>query len=104
MFSPERKLDVILTTEARDDLRDIALYGVLTRGEESAERYQEAIDRALDRLSSFPALGRLKEGLPGEVRSVGIGQHSILYRVEHGAIRILRVLHQRMDAARHLDL
>jgi toxin ParE1/3/4 len=99
-----RKLPVILTDEARDDFESIALYGLLTWGEKHAESYHAQIADVLDNLATFPRMGRLNEDLASEIRSIGVGHHRILYRVEEHAVHVLRILHERMDATQYIDL
>jgi toxin ParE1/3/4 len=99
-----RKLPVILTDEARDDLRSIALYGLTTWGERQATRYHAEIEKVLASLSRFPRMGRRKDELPGDIRTIGVGHHRILDRVDADAITVLRVLHARMDETHYLDL
>jgi toxin ParE1/3/4 len=79
------------------------LYGIDTWSEDAAARY--AIDpyECFQHMSRFPNIGRVKEGLAGDVRVLGHGQHVIYYQIQSDAIMILRVVHARMDATHHLD-
>jgi len=97
------RLPVALAHEARADLHSIALYGLLSWSDEEVERYHARIADALDSLARFPQLGRREDDLPGEVRSIGVGQHRVLYRVDADAIRVLRLLHERMEATIQID-
>ncbi len=101
MSSPERP--VILTVEAREDYHDLTLYGLHIWGTSVAERYHADIARVLDSLGRFPRMGRRKEGLTDEIRTIAVGQHVIYYRIDPDAVRVLRILHSRMDATHHLD-
>jgi toxin ParE1/3/4 len=102
MSSP--KLPVILTAEAREDYHDLMLYGRLTWGIDAAERDNAKIARILEDLVLFPRMGRRKDGVSGEVRTIGVGQRIIYFRIDQDAIRVLRMLHERMDATRHPNL
>jgi len=73
-------------------------------GEQQAARYHAEIEQALASLSHYPHLGRRKDDLRGGLRSFRVGEHGILYRVGDDAVRVLRVLHERMDATHHLDI
>jgi len=98
-----RRLPVVLAEEARDDLESIALHGLLHWGEEQAERYRTPIDDVLDSLAWFPLLGQREGEVAGDVRSIAVGHHVILYRVQPDAVVVLRVLHERMDNGPQLD-
>lgn len=93
------KRPVVVTDEARDDMRSVALYGLLNWGDEQAERYHASIAAMLDSLARFPKLGRRAADVTGNVRVAGVGHRRILYRVEADSILVLRVLHERMEAA-----
>jgi len=88
---------VVLADEARDDLRSIALDGVLNWGEDEAAKYHARIADVFESLARFPALGRRSDDLAGDVRSIAVGNHRIFYRVEADVVLDLRVMHQRMD-------
>jgi plasmid stabilization system protein ParE len=49
-------------------------------------------------LGVFPELGRPRHDVGPGCRSLPVGQHVIWYRIEKGTVRILRILHARMDA------
>jgi toxin ParE1/3/4 len=95
---------IALSDEAREDLTDIVLHGIDLWGEAVAARYTADLYETFDHLARFPNLGRIKEGVPNDIRTLGHGQHVIYYRALEDLIVILRVLHSRMDATHYLDL
>ena len=97
-----RKLYVILSDEAEDDFESITLYGLLTWGEEQAKRYHAEISDMLDRLATFPSIGRRFEVLAGEVRTASVRHHRIAYRVSADAV--LEGVHEavRLDSLRSI--
>lgn len=97
-------LSISLSEEARDDLIEITLYGIATWGEAISGRYVADLYEHFTYISRFPQIGHLKEGVPNSTRVLGCGQHVIYYQHLGGTIRILRVLHARMDATHYLDL
>jgi len=101
MSLPE--LPIILSVEARDDLIEISLYGLASRGEDIANRYAADLQDALRHIARFPGLGRVKEGEAANVRVLRHDQHVIYYEAHSDSIVILRVLHTRMDATHYLD-
>lgn len=97
-----RRLPVALSPEAWDDLDDIAAYGLLTWGEAQRDRYLATLDQALLSLGDNPRLGRARNDLRQGYRSLVAGQHVISYELTADAIRVVRILHNRMDFQRAL--
>lgn len=79
------------------------LYGIDTWGKDVAVRYLDDLHEHFTHIARFPGIGRLKEGVPNSTRVLGCGQHMIYYQAVDQTIRILRVLHARMDATHYLD-
>jgi toxin ParE1/3/4 len=57
----------------------------------------------MEQIARSPASGRAIAGLPSRFRRVPYGSHFIFYTIHEQHVRIVRILHQRMDAARHLN-
>jgi toxin ParE1/3/4 len=95
-----RSLD--FSPEAEDDVRGILAYSLTEWGEAQRDVYAAALDAAFQRLIDFPEIGRSRpEFFPG-CRTLPVERHIIYYRLDETTIRIVRVLHMKMDAARHL--
>ncbi|MGH2561762.1 MAG: type II toxin-antitoxin system RelE/ParE family toxin [Thermomicrobiales bacterium] len=71
-------------------------------GEQRHDAYAEIIATALQEIANFPGLGRVHGALSGNVRSFPVRQHLVYYETDDSTVTILRVLHEKMDAARHL--
>ena len=95
-------LDFVLLAAAREDLREILAYGIERHGRERAEKYLREIDRVIDRAREWPRLAPFYEGLKQPLRSFPCGRHRIFFKSEATEIIVVRVLHQAMDAERHL--
>ncbi|MEI6484670.1 MAG: type II toxin-antitoxin system RelE/ParE family toxin [Sphingomonadales bacterium] len=93
-------LDV--TSAARADLDALIDDGAARFGPDAALAYAETIATALRRLETFPQSAPEVEWRADGVRKLTIGQHLAFYRIEGDVVRILRILHQRMEPARHL--
>jgi toxin ParE1/3/4 len=89
---------LILSQPARKDLRDIFAYTLQHWGEAQLRVYRDRIDAALKALSLDPSVGKSRHGY----KTVYVGRHHIYYRHDAAAIFIVRILHERMDATRHL--
>ena len=90
-------------TEAADrDLTDIYIYSHRQFGEQQADRYLLSLEECFARLAEMPKLGRSIESLRAGYFRFDHASHTIFYTIAVGGIRIVRVLHQRMDPERHL--
>jgi len=97
------KLD--LSPHAREDISRIAIRGAEEWGKVHARRYMADLDEAIDNIQRFPYLGHQRDGIHESIRAHTVSSHVIFYRVheETHEIEVIRVLHGRMDASRHLD-
>lgn len=98
MSAPELRLE--LSEPAQRDFRDILSYTLQTWGEEQLAEYARKLDGALRAIAENPQLGRPKHGM----MVYPVGRHLIFYQVEEAAptVYVVRILHERMDASRHL--
>ncbi|KAI5912069.1 type II toxin-antitoxin system RelE/ParE family toxin (plasmid) [Azoarcus sp. PA01] len=71
-------------------------------GEQHADRYLDELEAGIARLQDHPGLGRMRDEVRQGYRSLGINHHVVFYTVEGEVIRIIRVLHARMDPDSHL--
>lgn len=53
-------------------------------------------------LGDNPEMGSLHDDVGQEVRAMLVEHHVVYYRILANSIEVLRILHERMDAARHL--
>ena len=95
-----RRLD--LTAEAEDDLRSLLAYSLATWGEEQRDVYAERLSTAMHELLAHPHLGRTRDDVSPGLRGRLAGHHGIYYRVDERALIIIRLLHAKLDPARHL--
>ncbi|MES2443595.1 MAG: type II toxin-antitoxin system RelE/ParE family toxin [Pseudomonadota bacterium] len=92
-----------LSHGAESDLADITTYSVDTFGPVNAALYLRDLDRALDRLSEFPALGMVVADLDQKPRCLPCRQHRIFYRHDEDSILVIRILHHAMDPSKWLE-
>lgn len=91
-----------LTRDAERDLIDIYLHGIERFGSVAAERYASALAAKIKMVAEHPSFGADYNFVrPGLRRSECIS-HSIYYHATPNGILVLRILHGRMDAGRHL--
>lgn len=96
------RFKIVLSREADQDLIDILQYTLATWGAAQMDAYTAAIDKGLTLLARNPRLGRARNDLFPGCRSFQVEQHTIFYRVDEIALSIARILHQRMNARRHV--
>ena len=94
----------VLSPAARADLERI--------WDDSSERWDDdqaaeslrEVQRATDPVESNPTIGRACNDVRPGYRKHAVGSHTLYYRIgSDDVIDVVRVLHQRMDADRHLD-
>lgn len=101
MSAPNRRL--VVSPAARQDLSDvIALFAQQQWGHQQRRTYRATLAKAMQRLVAFPMLGRSAEVVPN-VRSYLIGEHAILYVTDDLTVRVLRIVHRRMDIERAIE-
>lgn len=91
-----------ITSAARADFEVMGQDSVDRFGFDFALAYVSRMNAALRRLEDFPESAPLLPQRVDGVRKLTIGSHVALYRIEGDTVRVLRVLHQRMDPSRHL--
>jgi len=94
-------LPVALSPRARRDFVDILRYTAEQWGPGQVEIYSNKIDAAIQRISRNPEIGALRNDLADSYCTLPVGVHLIVYRQQPNWIRILRILHQRMDPANY---
>lgn len=87
---------------ARRDLKEIWIYTYETWDAEQADRYLRDLGSKIALLESNPRLGRTRDDVRPGCRSLEVNRHVVYYRIDGAAVRVLRVLHDRMDPERRL--
>lgn len=89
---------VRLTDEAVSDIAGILQYTLEQWGSDQMDRYQSALDDALNALAMFPLMGRQREQLASGLRAQLVGQHVVYYTIVDDEILVRRMLHGRANA------
>ena len=100
--SPAQRMRLELSRLAQADLDDIRSFSLDQFGAGRAIAYLDAIEQAFRRILSFPESGAPHPALRPGMRSLACQRHRIFYAIDGETIRIVRILHQAMDAERHL--
>ena len=90
-----------LSSRADDDLDEIADYTIEQFGIEQARRYRDKLEACFQNLAENPKLGPNAEMLALGLRRYEYQSHVVFYEPLTNGVRIVRVLHERMDITRH---
>jgi len=100
MSSPKFRL--IFTKRAQNDLRSIEIYTEMHWGTDKADEYEASINQTIEIIRENPGIGRrVFEDRLG-LRYWPAGQYVVYYRIARESLTIVRILHGRADALRHL--
>lgn len=92
-----------ITTEANADLKAIGRYTKRHWGKAQRDAYLKELYGAFDDLARKRILGRSCDEIKAGYKKYHLGKHYIFYyELESNLIRIVRVLHERMNLEMHL--
>lgn len=96
--------DYILSKKASEDLIKIWYYTMNTWSEEQADIYYQNFIQSFEHIAQSPdSVGRSYDDVCTDYRSFRSGRHIIFYRIlKNRKVRIIRIIHERMDFERHL--
>lgn len=84
------------------DLIGIWEYSFQEWDAEQADKYLDELDKGISLLADSPELGPSRDEVREGYRVLFVGSHAVYYTVTPSTIFIVRILHERMDAGRHL--
>jgi toxin ParE1/3/4 len=95
-FPTMSSTDLLISTQAQDDWRQILHYTWQTWGETQRDTYDEVIWNALEHIRRFPEIGHPAPGRSGE-REYVLRHHTIAYQFDAqvNAVTILRIISNR---------
>lgn len=91
-----------LAPAAERDLEDIWLYTQEQWGSAQADRYVDILNAAFAELARAPQIALACDHIRPGYRRRSVERHMIYLRMTDYGIAIVRILHDRMDALRHL--
>ena len=94
----------VFSKKAEKDLIEIYHYGFLNHDEQKAELYVESLKEKCQALADNPFLYRERKEFTPPVRIYHHKKHLIIYAVETDHILIVRILHERMNVEKHLEI
>ena len=91
-----------LTPAALRDLEGIWRYTAQQWGDSQAARYLDLLNDAFLAIAQSPRSAPGCEHIRAGYRRQLVEHHAVYFRLEAGTVIVVRVLHERMDAQRHL--
>ena len=91
-----------LSNKAEEDLLSIGRYTQGKWGITQRNRYLRELDKTFPLLSEHPTKGRKCDNIRQGYLKYRVGRHLIYFCKMPTEIEIVRILHHRMDADRHL--
>jgi toxin ParE1/3/4 len=96
--------DYVLSNKADADLDGIYVFSYRTFGEAKADAYFLRLSECLNKLASHPERGRSIDTIWPGLLYEHCARHVIFYTTEAKSIFIVRILHDAMEASRHIGL
>lgn len=95
---------VVLSPAAKADVQNIWDYTETRWGTAQAELYVGEIRDVCDALATNWTKGSAVDEVRTGYRKIVVGRHLLFYRIdENDAVDVVRILHQSMDIASHLE-
>lgn len=102
MAPKRRAVEFRLSPVAQADLDGIFDYTVQQWGLEQALHYTQELANVCASLAEVPTQAPDCSHIRPNYRRAAVGRHFIYFRIEDYGIAVIRILHQRMHALRHL--
>ena len=93
---------LVISPLARDDLKTIYQYGVVTWGKSQASCYLGNLKNQFWNLARHPKMGMERDELLSTMRSHVVESHVVFYRLKGKQVEIIRVLHGRQVPQRYI--
>lgn len=89
-------------TKAKHDLKSIWRYTFKNFGEQQADKYYDELVHGMNAIKENPHIGVACDYIRPGYRQYKINEHYVFYSLSKNTIRIVRILHESMDAIKHL--
>ena len=92
-----------ISKKAISDLEEIWLYTADKWSIEQADRYYNLIFDEIAFICKNPNTGSQMDDIRKNYRAAKVKSHLIFFKVENDIVRVVRILHERMDIRSRLD-
>ena len=93
----------VLSPRAQADIEAIWDYSSEHWGIEQAEAYTREIRERIEEVAARPEIGRDCSDIRTGYHKISCGSHVVFYRLVGEGVDVVRILHERMDFARHIN-
>lgn len=93
---------ILKSALAEGDLIEIWEYSFEQWDAPQADKYLDELSNGIQLLADNPELGANRDYVREGYRVLFVNRHAVYYVVAPSGIRIVRVLHEEMDPAKHL--
>lgn len=90
------------STRAERDLEKIVDFTLAHWGSAQASKYVDGLEELAGKLAQSPGLGKPRDELHKGLQSFPYESHVLFYCKERSGIVFVRILHENMDAPRHI--
>lgn len=90
-----------LSADADRDYAAIYEHTLRAFGKLQARAYRDALKDALVQMAKNPLMAPVFSAA-SDIRRLNFGAHAVYFQIRDQGILIVRILHQRMDAPRHI--
>ncbi len=98
-----KTLPFVVSNKAVSDLQEIWLYTVEKWSVEQADRYYNLIFDEINYICTNSNSGKSMEHVRKGYRASKVKSHLIFYRLVNDVIKVIRILHERMDIENKLN-
>ena len=88
---------LVLSARAQERLADIRDYSLFAWGRQTTRSYLRQFETTFLMLLDNPQAGRARPDIGPEFRSIPVGRHLIVYRIEGDDLNIVAIPHQAED-------
>lgn len=92
-----------ISPAAETDIDNIWFFGAKHWNVDQADHYQSQLLDMMSFLCDHPSLAKDRDEIKLGYKSYAIGSHIIFFVITEDTLRVIRVLHQRMDFIRHFN-
>ncbi len=94
---------VLFTPLATEDLKEIWRYLAENAGNESANKFLQAVKKKCENVAEFPKMGRVRHEYVVNLRSFPFGKYIIFYLPLSDGIEVLRIVYSSRDIVQIFD-
>jgi plasmid stabilization system protein ParE len=72
---------LIYSNDSQEDIKSLLQFTLETIGENQASIYFDKLEKCLDKITSMPSIGHIRNDLPTETLAYNFESHTIIYQI-----------------------